>query len=110
MSGQPNGTPEPEEPSYRQSIMRTRRDTIPDAGRPTRGTRRVAIVALPLALGLAVGVWWAGSQGYVPPFWEEDWGCSDVGYPSPPPSFKELVEEYGEGPYCARRVRDEAWF
>lgn len=104
-----NGTTEPENPPYRQTIMRTQRDTIPDAGRSTKGARRVALVAFPLALGLAVGVWWAGSQGYIPPVWEGGWGCSDVGYSSPPPSFKELVEEYDESPYCARRVRDEVW-
>ena len=90
--------------------MRTARDTTTDAGRPVGRMRLVAFVALPLALGLAVGVWWAGSQGYIPPAWKGSWGCSDVGYPSPPPSYKELVEEHRESPYCARRVRDEAWF
>ena len=68
------------------------------------------IVVLLLVLGVTLGVWWTGSQGYVPPVWEGTWGCSDVDYPSPPPSFAELVEQYKESPFCARRIRDEAWF
>lgn len=113
MSGHPAVWRNPRSPSYRQSIMSTRRDTITDAGRPTRPTRRarrVAVVAFLSALALVAGVCWLGSQGYTPPVWEGSWGCSDVGYPSPPPSYEDLVEIYGESPYCARRVRDEAWF
>ena len=74
------------------------------------GARRIALGGLVLLIVLAIGVWWAGSRGYIPPMWEGGWGCSDVGYPSPPPSFDELVNEYGESPYCARRVRGEEWF
>jgi hypothetical protein len=74
------------------------------------GVRRIALGGLVLAIVLALGVWWAGSRGYVPPMWEGSWGCSDVGYPNPPPSFDELVNKHGESPYCARRVRGEEWF
>lgn len=96
---------------YRQSTMSTQRDGQPQAGPSRTGARRIVRGGTVLAVGLALGgVWWAGSRGYVPPVWEGGWGCSDVGYPSPPPSFEELVDDYGESPYCARRVRDEAWF
>lgn len=74
------------------------------------GARRIALGGLVLAIALAMGVWWAGTRGYIPPMWEGGWGCSDVGYPSPPPSFNELVNEHDESPYCARRVRGEEWF
>ncbi|MDQ3541754.1 MAG: hypothetical protein M3440_13825, partial [Chloroflexota bacterium] len=59
---------------------------------------------------LALGIWWAASQGYVPPLWEGGVGRTSEGYPSPMPSFNELVEEYGKSPYCTRVARDEAWF
>ncbi len=52
---------------------------------------------------------WATVRGYVPPVWA-GWGCSDVAYPSPQPAFAELVDRYGESPYCARRIRGEEWF
>lgn len=52
----------------------------------------------------------AGTRGYVPPYWQGGWGCTDVGYPTPTPSYDELVGEHGESPYCARRVRDEQWW
>lgn len=77
---------------------------------PMDGARCILLGGLALALLLATGAWWAGSRGYIPPFWQGGWGCSDVGYPSPPPSFDDLVNEYGESPYCARLVRGEAWF
>ncbi len=80
--------------------METRREPI------DRVTRRVALV---LVLGLVLGGGWATVRGYVPPVWA-GWGCSDVGYPSPPPAFEELVDRYGESPYCARRIRGEEWF
>lgn len=76
---------------------------------PVAVARRIALGGLVLAIFVAMAVWWAGSRGYIPPVWEGGWGCSDVGYPSPPPSFDELVDAYGESPYCARRARGEEW-
>ena len=70
----------------------------------------IALGGLVVAIALAMAVWWAGSRGYIPPVWEGGWGCADVGYPSPPPSFSELINEHGESPYCARSVRGEEWF
>lgn len=104
------GTTEPEISSYRQNPVRTQRDIIHNADQPVGRARRVILGLIPVALGLALGVWlWAGSQGYVPPLWGGG-GCTDEGYPSPMPSFDELVEDYGKSPYCARDARDEAWF
>ena len=80
--------------------MKTRREAV------YRATRRVALI---LVLGLVVGGVWATVRGYVPPVWA-GWGCSDVAYPSPQPAFAELVDRYGESPYCARRIRGEEWF
>lgn len=77
---------------------------------PLAGAGRIVLGGLALAIALAMGVWWAGSRGYIPPMWEGGWGCSDVGYPSPPPSFDQLINEHDESPYCARRVRGEEWF
>ena len=74
------------------------------------GAGRVALSGLGVAIAVATGGWWAGSRGYITPMWEGGWGCSDVGYPDPPPSFDELVNEHDESPYCARRVRGEEWF
>ena len=74
------------------------------------GVRRVAFGALVLLFVVGVAAWWAGSRGYIPPVWNGGWGCTDVGYPSPVPSFDELVNDYGESPYCARRVLGEEWF
>lgn len=104
------GVAEPDMSSYRQSVMSTQHRTINETDRPKSRTQIVSFVAVSIALGLAVGAWWTGSRGFMPPVWKGSWGCSDVGYPSPPPSFNELVDRYGESPYCARRVRGEAWF
>lgn len=103
--------PDPRWRPYRQSTMSTPTEVQPPyRPPPMAGAGRIALGVLVLAIVLAMGVWWAGSRGYVPPMWEGGWGCSDVGYPSPPPSFDELVKEHEESPYCARRVRGEEWF
>ncbi len=73
------------------------------------GTRRVAFVIILLTLPVVMGAWWADSRGYIPPLWEPGWGCSDVAY-DPATPFEVLVEENDEHRYCARLIRDEAWF
>lgn len=103
--------PKPRWCSYRQSTMSTPTEIQPPYHPPPLdGARRIVLGGLVLAIAMAMGVWLAGSRGYIPPMWEGGWGCSDVGYPSPPPSFNQLVNEHDESPYCARRIRGEEWF
>lgn len=71
--------------------------------------RLVAVLALVVVTAFATIVG-AGFLGYVPPYLQGDWGCNDVGYPDPPPTYEELLTEHRESPYCARRVRDEEWW
>lgn len=91
--------------------MSSSTDTQPPDRHPPVGGKGLPLVALIVLVALAMSVLWVGgSRGYLPPIWEGGWGCSDVGYPDPPPSFDDLVSEYDESPYCARRVLGEEWF
>jgi hypothetical protein len=72
--------------------------------------RRPAILAvLPVALAIAVGVWWAVALGYVPPLWEGAVECTLEGY-DPLPTYNELESQHDKTRYCARLTRGEAWF
>jgi hypothetical protein len=84
-------------------------ETVRSRRRPSPLAVVIAVMAM-VGITVVGGLWWAGAKGYVPPFWQGGWGCSDVGYPSPPPSYEELVGKYHESPYCAREVRGETWF
>ena len=71
---------------------------------PARLRRWLLVVVVSLVV-VSVLVLWAGYQGYI----AVDRGCDDRGWPDPPPSFDELVNDYGLSRYCARSARDEAW-
>jgi hypothetical protein len=70
-----------------------------------RGWRIAAALLAAALLALGVSAWWASEQGYVSWFGTD---CTDEGY-NPIPSYEELVSN-GKSPYCARLIREEAWF
>lgn len=77
---------------------------VRDRSRPTLFA--AVAVAVAMVVALSVG-WWAHAEGYIPG-WSQS--CDDRGWPTPPPSFDELVHDKGLDPYCARAVSGDTWY
>ena len=75
-----------------------------DRRQRVRLRRWLLMVVTPLCVVSSL-VLLAGYQGYI----ALDRNCDLPSYGDPPPSFEELVNDYGLSRYCARNARGEAW-